>query len=63
MFILFIKKKNDSLQFYINYKSLNAIFIKNKYFIFFISEILNHLIKIKIFIKLNLKRIYNLIQI
>ena len=61
MFILFIKKKNSFLQFYINYKNLNIIFIKNKYFISFISEILNCLIKVKVFIKLNLKKVYNLI--
>ena len=61
VFILFIKKKNSFLQFYINYKGLNIIFIKNKYFIPFISEILNYLIKIKVFIKLNLRRVYNLI--
>ena len=61
MFILFIKKKNSFLQLYINYKSLNVIFIKNKYSILFVFEILNYLIKIKVFIKLNLREIYNLI--
>ena len=63
VFILFIKKKNDFLQLYINYKSLNIIFIKNKYLILLIFKILNHLIKVKVFIKLNLRRVYNLIQI
>ena len=63
MFILFIKKKNNSLQLYINYKDLNIIFIKNKYFIFLVFKILDCLIKVKIFIKLNLKGVYNLIQI
>ena len=61
MFILFIKKKNNFLQFCIDYKNLNVIFIKNKYFISLVSEILNYLIKVKVFIKLNLKGVYNLI--
>ena len=39
--ILFIKKCNSLLQLYINYKRLNAVFIKNKYFIFLILKILN----------------------
>ena len=41
--ILFMKKKNDSLHLCVNYCSLNAISIKNKYSIPLISEILNHL--------------------
>ena len=62
-FILFIKKKNGFLQFYMNYRNLNVIFIKNKYFIFLVFKILNCLIKVKVFIKLNLRKVYNLIQI
>ena len=61
--ILFVKKKNDSLQLCVNYWGLNVIFIKNKYFISLISEILNHLSHAWIFTKLNLWETYNLIQI
>ena len=43
MLILFIKKKNKLLKFYINYKKLNAISIKNKYLILLILKILNQL--------------------
>ena len=43
MLILFIKKKNKLLRFYINYKKLNVIFIRDKYLILLILEILNQL--------------------
>ena len=61
--ILFIKKKNDSLQLCVNYWSLNVITIKNKYLISLISEILNHLDCVCIFTKLDLWEAYNLIWI
>ena len=61
--ILFIKKKNDSLRLCVNYRGLNAIFIKNKYLISLISEILDHLSCTHIFMKLDLWETYNLIQI
>ena len=38
--ILFIKKLNKDLRFYINYRKLNAIIKKNRYFISLINEIL-----------------------
>ena len=39
-FVLFIKKSNEELRFYVNYKKLNVIIKKNRYFIFLINEIL-----------------------
>ncbi|PWY76211.1 hypothetical protein BO70DRAFT_295281, partial [Aspergillus heteromorphus CBS 117.55] len=56
--ILFIFKKNNSLYFYINYKDFNKIFIKNYYFLFLISEILNRVLKSIYFLKINIKNIY-----
>ena len=61
--ILFIKKKNDSLQLCMNYWGLNAIIIKNKYLISLILEILNQLNRACIFTKLDLWEVYNLIWI
>jgi predicted CopG family antitoxin len=37
--ILFIKKKNDELRLYVNYKSLNVVTIKNKYFLSLIQRL------------------------
>ena len=39
-FILFIEKLNEKLRFYMNYKKLNVIMKKNRYFIFLINEVL-----------------------
>ena len=38
--VLFIKKSNKELRFYVNYKKLNAIIKRNRYFILLINEIL-----------------------
>ena len=56
--IFFIFKKNEELYFYINYRGLNIIIIKNRYLLFLIIKILNRLYEFKIFIDLNLKYIY-----
>ena len=62
-FILFIKKSDEKSKLCVNYIKLNAISIKNAYFILLISNILNKLKKIKIFTKLDIKDAYNLIKI
>ena len=40
LFVLFIKKSNKELRFCVDYKKLNAIIKKNRYFISLINEIL-----------------------
>ena len=61
--ILFVKKSRDKLRFYVNYKDLNAITIKNQYSLFSISKTLNHLSRVKIFIKLNIIFAFNRLRI
>src|SRR5437773_2804168 len=61
--VLFAKKSEKKLHFYINYKKLNAIIIKNHYSLFLISEILNHLCKIRIYIKLDIIHAFNHLHI
>ena len=61
--ILFIRKKNDSLRLYINYKDLNTIIIKNKYSLSLIKKNLNRLNCAKRFTSLNLTTIYYRIRI
>ena len=39
-FVLFIKKSNKELRFCVNYKKLNVIIKRNRYFILLIDEIL-----------------------
>ena len=61
--ILFIKKKDEKLKLCVDYRNLNVIFIKNKYFISLMTNILKKLKKVKIFTKLNIREFYNFIRI
>ena len=61
--IFFASKKNNKFQLCVDYRKLNVITIKNRTSLFNIKKLQNKLKKIKWFIKLNLKRIYNLIRI
>ena len=56
-------KKNNGLRFYVDYRDLNAIIIKNRHFLFLIFETLNRLCELKIFIKLNFKDVYYKLRI
>ena len=38
--VLFIEKSNEKLRFYVNYRKLNAIIKRNRYFISLIDEVL-----------------------
>ena len=61
--VLFIKKSEKKLHFYMNYRDLNIITVKNHYFLSLISEIFNHLNYAKIFTKLNIISVFNKLQI
>ena len=43
VFIFFVSKKNNDLRFYVDYRDLNAIIVKNRYSLSLIFETLNHL--------------------
>jgi len=57
--VLFIKKLEEELYFCVNYWDLNIITIKNWYSLSLISETLNCLNQVKIFIKLNIISAFN----
>jgi len=59
IFVLFIKKLKEELCFCVNYQDLNIIIIKNWYSLSLISETLNHLSQVKIFIKLDIIFTFN----
>ncbi len=63
IFVLFIKKLEEKLCFWVNYQDLNAITVKNQYSLSLISETLNHLSWAKIFIKLNIISAFNWLRI
>jgi hypothetical protein len=60
--ILFIKKTNE-LYLCVDYRELNAIIVKNRYFLSFINKTLNWIINVKYFIKLNIITAYNKLRI
>jgi hypothetical protein len=51
------------LRLYVNYRELNEITIKNRYSLSLIEKAMNRLIEVKIYIKLNIRVIYNLIRV
>jgi hypothetical protein len=61
--ILFVKKKDDSLRLYVDYRGLNKITKKNRYPLPLISGLLDRLRTGKIFTKLDLRGAYNLLRI
>ncbi len=61
--IFFVKKLKDKLRFYVNYKNLNVIIIKNRYSLPLIFKTLNCLNRVKIFIKLNIILAFNRLRI
>jgi hypothetical protein len=62
-FVMFVKKSEKEFRFYVNYRALNAITIKNRYSLSLIVEILHRLTKIKIFIKINIIVVFNMLRI
>src|SRR5205814_2274000 len=61
--ILFIKKFDDNLRLYVDYRALNRMIIKNRYFISLIIEIMNRIKSAKHFIRLDIHDIFNHIYI
>ena len=60
--IIFVKK-NDSFRLRVNYRKLNAITIKNRYFLFLISQLFVLIQRPIIFTKLNFRSTYHSIRI
>ena len=57
--VLFIKKLNERLRFCVNYKKLNVIIKRNRYFISLINEILIKTQKCKYLTRLKIITIFN----
>jgi len=61
--VLFVKKKDRSLQLCVDYQGLNKITKKDQYSLPLIPDLLDHLQSTKQFTKLNLQGAYNLVWI
>ena len=58
-FVLFVEKPNERLRFYVDYKKLNVIIKRNRYFIFLINEVLVKIQDCKYFTRLNIIAAFN----
>ena len=61
--VLIVKKSNEELRSYINYRALNALTIKNRNILSLIREIIVRLYAIRIFIKFDIIIAFNEIKI
>ena len=61
--VLFVKKPGGGLRFYVDYRALNAITIRNRYLIPLIQETLDRLAKARYFTKLDIVAAFNRIRI
>ena len=60
---MFVKKFEENFRFYVNYRDLNVIIVKNRYFLLLISKNLNRLNRVKIFVKFNIIVVFNRFKI
>lgn len=60
--ILFAKKSNKKLRFCVDYRKLNVITRKNRYLLSLIDETLIQLLKIKIFIRLDIRQAFHRVR-
>ena len=60
---MFVKKKDDSLRLYVDYRPLNAVTIKNKYPLSHIDVLFDQLARAKTFSKIDLRSRYHQIKI
>src|SRR6266536_6323989 len=61
--ILFILKLDDLLRLYIDYRALNKITTKNRYLFLLINKLIDRLLGVKVYIKLDLRDVYYKIRI
>jgi len=61
--ILFVKKKDGSLQLCVDYRGLNQLTIKNRYPLPLISRLLDQLSHPKMYTEIDLLKAYNLVRI
>ena len=61
--VLIVKKLDRGLRIYIDYRSLNALTIKNRNALFLIRETLARLYAIKVYTKFNIIIVFNKIRI
>jgi len=61
--VLFVKKKDGSLQLYVDFHELNRITKKDQYLLLLISDLLDSPQKACIYTKIDLQHVYHLVCI
>jgi hypothetical protein len=61
--VLFVRKGDGSLRFYVDYRKLNTLTKKNRYPLPLIDETLARLVKAKVFTKLDICQAFHRIRI
>ena len=61
--VILVKKPGGGLRFCVNYRTLNAITVKNRYPISKVRETLNRLYKVKFYSKLDIIIVFNNLRI
>ena len=61
--VLFIRKSNKDLYFYVNYRAFNIIIIKNRYSLFLIQKTLSRIYKTQIYITFDIIVAFNKLRI
>ena len=56
--VLFIKKLNKGLKFYIDYYKLNSLTRKDLYLLLYIDELLSYILKAKVYTKLDIREVF-----
>ena len=56
--VLFTPKFNNGWRFYVDYYKLNRITEKDKYLLPLIDKIFHHIIRVKVFTKLNIRYVF-----
>lgn len=61
--VLFVKKPSGGLRFYVDYRGLNVVTVKNRYPLLLIKETLERVSRAKIFTKLDIIAAFNKLRI
>ena len=62
-FVFFVKKFEKDLRFCVDYRKLNVIIKKNRYFMFFVQKTFNRICDFKDFIKIDIMTTFNRLRI
>ena len=63
LLVMLVKKLGGGVRICVDYRGINNIILKTKYFLLFIKETLDVIYKVKIFIKLDVIAAFNKIRI